>query len=255
VHRHTIHPAALEEGYRVFMNESIRRKVGRTVAPLLVLAVSALASAQAAWEWRDVQQYVRILANGDVDVYDTRTLWTDGDFGEAFLCVWLSEGQSLTMLGATGAVSPGPPAVGLTQPCDGGTEVVVRQGERVSERRVRFAYRLHGTLEHVGDSVRWWWTILEGNRPEVRDYLLVVEASGEVEAPSNAFVDIPTSSTDQDVWRSRDSRTLLVRLSVAASGDVVTVRILMDPALFPRAGTEAGSDGPLVDHHPLPKGR
>jgi hypothetical protein len=50
------------------------------------------------YEWRDVVQRVDIQPNGDVIVTDERTLWTDEDFGEAFICVELEDNQTLTLL-------------------------------------------------------------------------------------------------------------------------------------------------------------
>jgi hypothetical protein len=49
-------------------------------------------------------------------------------------------------------VSPGPPATAFQQSCGAGTEVVVGQSQRVRERRVRFVYRLDGTVEAFATS-------------------------------------------------------------------------------------------------------
>ena len=140
------------------------RRVG-VVALLGLVWLLALGLAEARFEWRDVVQDVRILPDGGVEVRDERTLWTSEDFREAFVCVHLRSGERLTLLeGETGALSPGPNAIGLSQPCDGGTEVVVRQDARVRERRVRFAYRLDGTVDAYSDVIQWYWNILERDR-------------------------------------------------------------------------------------------
>src|SRR5690606_13412600 len=91
-------------------------KVSRRLLVLLVCLVASLALAQR-YEWRDVEQAVTIQADGQVVVVDTRTLWTDGTFGEAFICFGLGSGQSVTMLPLTGAIGAGPPAYAYSQPC------------------------------------------------------------------------------------------------------------------------------------------
>ena len=70
----------------------------------LVLTLFASAGAQA-FEWRDVEQLAEIQADGSVIVYDTRTLWTDDDFGEAFICFELEGRQTIELLPGSGAVS------------------------------------------------------------------------------------------------------------------------------------------------------
>jgi hypothetical protein len=51
-------------------------------------------------------------------VRDERTLWTDEDFGEAFICVGHPRSVTLTLLEGSGAVSSGPPATAFQQPCE-----------------------------------------------------------------------------------------------------------------------------------------
>src|SRR5690606_17416190 len=85
------------------------------------------------YEWRDVVQKVDIRPDGSVLVDDTRTLWTDEDFGEAFICVPLESGQTITLEPGSGALGAGPQATAFTQPCAGGTELVVRNERRVNE--------------------------------------------------------------------------------------------------------------------------
>lgn len=139
----------------------------RYLPPLLLLLAGALGSAYAQdFRWLDVRQQVTVQPDGAVIVRDERTLSTRGDFGEAFICVALAPGQTLTLLEG-GALSPGPAAEALQQPCEEGEgqEVVLRQAERVAERRVFFTYRLEGTLEAYSDVVAWYWEILERDRP------------------------------------------------------------------------------------------
>lgn len=112
-------------------------------AALWAVCVASFASAQD-FTWQDVVQRVAVEPDGSVVVYDERTLTTDEDFGDAFICLNLGAGQTVTLLEG-GARSPGPDATALQQPCEdgsGGTELVVRQAARVAERRVFFRYRL-----------------------------------------------------------------------------------------------------------------
>ncbi|HRN18975.1 MAG: DUF2207 domain-containing protein [Trueperaceae bacterium] len=225
----------------------------RSYSPRLVLLCLALLAGSAAaqsYEWRDVVQKVTIGADDSVLVDDTRTLTTDGNFGEAFVCVHLEDGQKLTLLEGSGALGPGPEATAYQQPCaDGtrGTEVVVRNATRVRERRVRFVYRLNGVLDYRSDVVQWYWQILEQDHPPVRGYSLSVTAPGPSPEPYDAYVhrfanpELPTVSLSED--RSR----LSVAFDRIPEGDGVEIRYLMDPALFETKGTRPGMEEFLLD--------
>ncbi len=230
------------------MNATTRSGLLRGAAALVLLLVAAHGHAR--FEWRDVVQDVRILPDGGVEVRDERTLWTTQDFGEAFVCVRLRAGQTLTLLpGETGAVSPGPAAEGLTQACDGGTEIFVRQAQRVSERRVRFAYRLDGVTDVYADVVQWYWNILERapDRPLVVGYQLRVSAPGPMREPYDAFVMRYANPEVPTVRLSEDRSVLEVRFDRVPPNDGVEIRYLMDPALFTVQSTRPGLEGLLED--------
>jgi uncharacterized membrane protein YgcG len=216
---------------------------------LAVAALLGLGSGLAQrFEWRDVVQDVRIASDGSVEVRDERTLWTDGDFAEAFVCVHLSGQQRLILLAdETGAISPGPPATGLVQPCAGGTEMVVRQQARVSQRRVRFAYRLEGTVDSYGDVVQWYWNVLERDRPAVRGYRARVTAPGPMAEPFDAYVTRYANPEEPRVTLSADRSVLEVEFSRVPAGDGVEIRYLMDPDLFETRGERLGFEALLRD--------
>lgn len=230
--------------FPVFASTRTPLAVLATLVPALLLA----GQAQARFEWRDVVQDVRILPDGVVEVRDERTLWTTDDFGEAFVCVQLRSGEQLTLIGdETTALSPGPAAVGLTQRCDGGTEVVVRQDTRVRERRVRFAYRLDGTVDAYSDVIQWYWNILERDRPVVLGYQLRVTIPGPMDAPFDAYVMRYANPEEPTVRLSQDRSLLEVAFERVPSGDGVEIRYLMDPALFTVQGDSAAFESLLRD--------
>ncbi len=215
----------------------------------VALALSALTASALAWsqtyEWRDVVQSVTIGADGSVVIDDTRTLWTNGDFGEAFVCVEHGANQRLTLLDGSGAVSPGPSATAFTQACEDGTpgtELVVRNAQRVSERRVRYVYRLEGTVDAYADVVQWYWNPLERNHPGVAGYDLTVRAPGAMAEPYDAYVHRYANPEMPRVTLSDDRATLRVQFGRIPSGSGVEVRYLMDPALFTIRG-----DRPMME--------
>jgi len=217
----------------------------RTLLTVVILALWTLAAAQD-FEWRDVVQEVRIGPDGTVTVRDARTLGTDEDFAEAFICIQLGEGQRVTLLEG-GALSPGPDAEAFQQPCEGGQELVVRQEARVSQRRVFFEYRLEGTVTAYSDVVAWYWNVLEPTHPPVRGYDLTVTAPGPMEAPYDAFVHRYGNPEEPRVTLSDDRRELRVAFSSIPDGSGVEVRYLIDPALFTLRGTEPGLEELLRD--------
>lgn len=221
-----------------------RLRIGIVLALLLV----SVGYAQR-FEWRDVEQNVEILPDGEVIVEDERTLWTTGDFGEAFICLELDPGQDVTLLEGSGAVSPGPDATALTQPCEDGpgTELVVRQDSRVSERRVRFHYQLSGSVDFYSDVVQWYWIILEQEHPPIHGYELTVTAPGAMSEPYDAFVHRFANPEEPEVELSQDRSRLSVRFDQIPDGDGVEIRYLMDPALFDVQGDEPGLEQLLED--------
>lgn len=208
----------------------------------------ASAAAQS-YQWRDVVQHVQINADGSVIVDDTRTLWTDEDFGEAFICVHLASHQQITLLEGSGALGAGPSATAFTQSCSGGTELVVRNSRRVSERRVRFHYLLEGSVDFYSDVAQWYWQILDQDHPPVRGYRLTVTAPGPMPEPYDAYVhrfgnlELPT------VALSADRSVLTVQFDRIPATDGVEIRYLMDPALFGPSGTTPGFEKILIDEH------
>lgn len=113
----------------------------RALLALCFLLLAAAAQAQT-YQWRDVVQEVEIRPNGDVFVSDTRTLWTNEDFGEAFLCLDLRPPAlspdlriTVTYLDTSGALGSGPTWRIFRQSCDlagggRGVELVVRNDRR-----------------------------------------------------------------------------------------------------------------------------
>lgn len=209
---------------------------------LVLVAVCAMlllgSAAAQRYEWRDVRQHVRIEPDGTVRVHDERTLWTNEDFGEAFLCVNLRGRQRLRLLDDSGAVDSSTPARALVQRCDLGTELVVRFDQRVQEERVRFSYELTGTVNAHADVVQWYWNILEREHPPVHGYRLVVEVPGPMDEPFDAFVHRYDNTEEPRVSLSADRSRLEVEFDRIPDGDGVEIRYLMDPELFTISGRD-----------------
>jgi uncharacterized membrane protein len=220
-------------------------RVHRVLTALLALLLATAAHAR--FEWRDVIQDVVIEPDGAVIVRDERTLWTDEDFGEAFICVGHPRSVTLTLQDGSGAVSPGPPATALQQPCAAGTEVVVRQEQRVRERRVRFVYRLDATVEAYRDVVQWYWNLIQLDHPPIVGYRLTVQAPGPMAPPFDAYVMRYANPEEPRVRLSDDRATLSVAFDRIPTGDGVEIRYLMDPALFTIRGTQVRYEELLRD--------
>jgi len=213
---------------------------------VLILSLGAGAAAQA-YEWRDVEQIAEIQPDGSVIVRDTRTLWTDDDFGEAFICFELEGKQSIELLPGSGAVSPGPAATAFAQGCSAGLELVVRNETRVSERRVRFVYRLTGVTDYYSDVVQFYWNMIQLDHPVIIGYSLRVTAPGPMEFPYDAYVHRYYNIEEPRVTASGDLSTVTVEFDRIPSGSGVEFRYLMDPALFTQKGTVAGMQRLLED--------
>lgn len=218
----------------------------RLLASVVLIWILSTAGAQG-FRWTQIVQTATIQPNGDVHVEDVRTLSTDGDFGEAFICISLEPGQSVTLLEGSGAVSQGPPATALTQPCDVGTEILLRNSERVTERRMRFVYILSSTVDFFSDVVQWYWNLEPLDHPPIDGYRLMVRAPGPMAAPYDAYVHRYSNPERPLVRLFQDRSTLVVEFRHIPPGDGVEIRYLMDPALFTVKGTEKGLDALIAD--------
>jgi len=215
---------------------------------LAALALSILAWAAASFEWREIVQHVVIQPDGTVVVSDERTLWTpDEDFGEAFICVGHPDHVRLTLLEGSGALSPGPDAFAFQQPCAAGTEVVVRNAQRVQERRVRFVYQLEGTVDAYTDVVQWYWNLIQLDHPPIVGYALRVQAPGPMAAPYEAFVMRYANPEIPRVRLSADRSALTVKFDRIPRWRGVEVRYLMDPGLFTLEGSRPALEEFLRD--------
>jgi uncharacterized membrane protein len=225
----------------------------RKLAPLLFFLLLLLLSSSLAlandYEWRDVVQSVDIEANGDVIVTDERTLWTDEDFGEAFICVELGPSQTLTLLEDSGSIS-GHEAKAFQQNCASGArgqEIVVKHAERINEGRVRFHYKLENTVDFFSDVVQWYWIIGEQEHPTIHGYDLTVTTPGTMSEPFDAYVHRFDNPEKPLVELSSNRQTLHVKFESIPANDGVEIRYLMDPRLFTQRGTEPGFEKLLQD--------
>ncbi|MEJ2287436.1 MAG: DUF2207 domain-containing protein, partial [Deinococcales bacterium] len=214
---------------------------------ILALALLAGMASGQSYTWHDVVQNVTLQPDGSVVVEDTRTLSTTGDFGEAFICVGHASSETVTLLPGTGALGPGPEARAYSQPCNGGTEVVVHMGRRIAQRRVRFVYRLDGTVQPYSDVVQWYWNLIQLDHPTIRGYHLTVHAPGPMAAPYDAYVHRYGNPEKPSVTLSNDRSTLTVAFDRIPAGDGVEVRYLMDPSLFTLRGSRPGMKRLLQD--------
>ncbi len=196
----------------------------------------------ARFEWRDVVQTVEILENGDVIVNDERTLWTNEDFGEAFLCVPLTGKQELTLLDDSGSLS-GYEARAYQQSCTNGLrgqEVVVKHSQRISNGRVRFHYKLTNTLDYYSDVVQWFWGIAELDHPNIKNYNLTINTPGVMAFPYDAYVHRFGNKELPTVILSENRNELKVHFNNIPKGDGVEIRYLMPPHLFIKQATKPG---------------
>ena len=225
------------------------RLLHRHVVVLALLAAS-LAYAQS-YEWCDVKQIVTVQPDGRIVVLDERTLWTDGQFIEAFICFGHEDHHSVNMLPLTGAVGAGPESYAYTQPCGAGTEIVIRGAEPVSERRLRFAYVFDGTLDVYSDVVQWFWNLLQLDHPPIRGYRLVVQAPGPTQQLFYAYVHRYANPDPGRVWVAENGSKMTAQFDNIPPGDGIELRLLMDPALFGEVATEEGLEQLLEEESAL----
>ena len=219
----------------------------RTLCACLGLLLGG--TALAGYRWENVVQTVDIQADGEVLVTDERTLIATGDddFTEAFICVRLTPGQSLTLLEGSSLTIEG--SQGFQQPCSGGQEVVVEHPRRLERSRVRFVYRLDGSVDVFSDVVQWYWQIIEDEHPTIRGYDLTVNTPGPMASNSDydAYVHRFSNLEEPRVSLSSDRSELRVQFNRIPDGEGVEIRYLMAPELFTLESREPGFEKLLRD--------
>src|SRR5690606_18142336 len=118
---------------------------------------------------------------------------------------------------------------------------------RVSERRVRFVYRLTGVTEYYSDVVQFYWNMVQLDHPTIVGYSLTVTAPGPMAFPYDAYVHRYFNIEEPRVAMSGDLSTLTVEFDRIPSGSGVEIRYLMDPGLFTQKSTVPGLERLLED--------
>lgn len=194
------------------------------------------------FQWSDVIQNIDIQSNGVIKVHDERTLKTDGDFGEVFLCLTDNQGTTIS-LEKGGALSPGPKVEAFQQPCEGGQELVVRQQRRTSERRVYFDYKISGAIELYSDVAFWDWALFGEGDPPAEGYRLTLTTPGPAQLPYRLLVNLGDRNLEGKV--SDDGRETSYRVKRISSGQTISILSLMNPNQFTAKGTEPALDAML----------
>ena len=211
------------------------------LAPLLFICLASVAWAQVP-QWSNFEQSVEIRADGSVVIEDVRTVDATAAAGEAFLCVEHGSDVGFSMLSDTGSIDPGGGARTVTQTCRSGapgTEIVITPEDPVEEWRVKFHYRLDGSLQVHEDVVHWYWTLYGRDEPSAFP-------------PSSITVTTPPLySRDVFLYRYATNEPLAIEPAgtsfvlepgYVSSGDGIVIRMLMDPDGFTVKGTGRARD-------------
>ncbi len=124
---------------------------------------------------------------------------------------------------------------------------MVRNNVRIQQRRVRFRYRLEGSVEPFSDVMQWYWEIFGRKNVETVGYALTVTAPGTMAAPFDAYVHRFSNPEQPFVGLADQRNVLTVRFDRIPAGEGVEIRYLMDPAVFTVRGTRQGFQELLED--------
>lgn len=216
----------------------------------LICCLSSVALAQS-YRWQDVRQDVTIHRDGSVHVVDERTLVaTEGDFGEAFICLHIRGEEHIKLIEARSLDHSA--SRGYSQGCQdddtkGAVELVVKHDSRQRSSRVRYEYTISNSLEYYSDVTQWYWIILEQNHPPMDGYQLQVHIPEPMAAPYDAYVHRFRNTELPTVTLSENRQELAVSFKRIPEGSGVEIRYLMNPSMFAEQGTEEGLEKLLRD--------
>ena len=217
------------------------------------LILTLFSTALAGYRWENVTQVVDIQADGTVLVTDERTLVAtdDDDFAEAYLCIYLTGQQSLTLVEGSSLSTAG--TQGFQQPCEDGSagqEIVVRHPSRLTQSRVRFVYELENTVDVYSDVVQWYWEISGREDTAIRGYDLTVNTPGAMSEPYNAYVHRFSNLEEPQVNLSADRSRLRVSFDRIPASQGLEIRYLMAPNLFTETSSQPRFEGPFAEMKP-----
>lgn len=149
---------------------------------------------------------------------------------------------------ASGAVSDGPSSSAFQQSCAGGTELVVKNSSRVTERRVVFVYEVENSLSYYSDVVEWYWQMVELDRPRIDGYELIVHFPEPLQEPYDAFVHRYTLlASEVNVQLNPQHTELHVGIRAINRNVGLDIRAFMPPGAFSKKGSQPGLEMLLLD--------
>lgn len=182
----------------------------------------------------------RLLRDGDAEVEEVRTFRFQGSF------TWAEIRRSTTGQYGTYAIryrgvwdADSGQAMQFQQTRDG-SEEVLRWSYQAEDTTMRFRirYRIAGAVQRYADVAQFYWQAIEGDHAPIDRVRVIVHPPDA--SPSLFKVFVHSKASPGELRIAPDYRSAEITQSDIPETSFVEVRVLLDPALFPRAPVRQG---------------
>jgi uncharacterized membrane protein len=201
---------------------------------LLVVFATALAAAKSYW-YPEIRTEVRLNANGDAGVSQTRTYRFDGDFSWAFVDLDKTGAEDIEFGRMAESTDAGWRDIEPLELRDSRTSLYIKWGYRASDEQkaFRLEYSVRGAVRRYEDVADFYWKLVEDEHEPVEQVYSVVYLPGSSGGLFKAYVH--SRAAPGEIAFSSDNRYVEIRQQGLPRNAFQEVRVLARPELFAQA--------------------
>jgi uncharacterized membrane protein len=201
---------------------------------LFFVLAAALAAAKSYW-YPEIRTEVRLLANGDARVSQTRVYRFDGDFSWAFVDLDKTGAQDIQFERVAESTNAGWRNIEPLELRDSRTSLYIKWGYRASneQKSFRLEYLVSGAVKRYEDVADFYWKLVEDEHEPVEQLYSAVFLPGNSDELFKAYVH--SRAAPGEIAFSSDSKYVEIWQQGLPRNAFQEVRVLVRPELFPQA--------------------
>ncbi len=213
---------------------------------LVLLAVLAAVGGPAAEAWGKsydhpaIDVLFRLLPDGDAEVEEIRAFRFQGSFSWAEIRRRTAGQYGTYGIRYAGVWDADSGEAMMFKQSSDGAEEVLRWSYSAADttKRFRIRYRISGAVQRYADVAQFYWQAIEGDHAPIGRVRITLRAP---EASPNLFkVFVHGKARPGELRIAQDHKSAEITQSDIPETSFVEVRVLLDPALFPRAALREG---------------
>lgn len=216
----------------------------RRLLPLLIALAAVTVPAAQVWaktyDHPVIEVAFRLLPDGDAEVEEMRAFRFEGSFSWAEIRRDTRGQYGTYGIRYHGVWDDDTGQAMMFQQSRDGSEEVLRWSYEAADttKRFRIRYRISRAVQRYPDVAQFYWQAIEGDHAPIDTVRIVV--SPPAASPNLFKVFVHSKASPGELRIAPDFRSAEIRQSSIPETSFVEVRVLMDPALFPRAALRQG---------------